>query len=394
MTTSAPIIPASFDPFLSENLDDPYPLYRKLRDRGPVTYLEGRNLYIVCQYEAMDQVLRDYRTFVSCMGTSYMPVAESGYRYPFVDNDPPKHTQVRRSAQRWFSTDAIADLQPKMSAYVDQMLAETLLRSEIDVMTAIAKPLPIHIINSMMGIEPPSQAKMYEWVDAIFHMIGPEPEQKFTALTMEGLNWLVEKGIAAMPAHCLGRALIDKGGDEGALVEHRERLLALYTLWMAGVDTTYSTIGNAVHAFATHPEQWDAIVADPSLVESAVEEVLRWDSPLRMFMRRTLEPAELGGVEIPAGANMLMLFPAANRDERHFPEADLFDVRRSPNDHLAFGAGIHLCIGAAVARTQVAVLFRALAERVRSFELAGTPVRNPSRVVRGFHSLPVRIVPR
>lgn len=388
-----PVAPAELDPFLPHHLDDPYPLYTRLRELGPAVLLESRGVWLVTGYAPVAEVLRDYRTYLSGLGTSYVRVADSGYRFPFIDNDPPEHSRVRRAVQGSFSRRAVEDLRPLVDVHVDKLLAAA-AGGTVDVMDAVARPLPDLVVRDLTGVVPPSTEAMAAWADAVFHVLGPEPAPEHYELVGQATAWLAGDGVAALPKHCLGRQIIDDGGPGGGLAEGEERLLALASIWAAGVDTTTALIGNLLHAFATHPDQWQAVVDEPGLAASAVEEALRWESPIRVFLRRTSRTADLGGVTIPADADICALFPAANRDPAHYRDPDRFDVRRNPTDHLALGASIHLCLGAPVARLEVVELVRALIERVDHVELAGEPVRNPSRVIRGFTSLPMRLVMR
>ncbi len=190
-----------------------------------------------------------------------------------------------------------------------------------------------------------------------------------------------------------GREILENGGSTGGLHEGQERLFALASIWVAGVDTTNALINILFNAFAEHPEQWDALRADRSLIPAAVEEALRWDAPIRMFLRRTATDVDLQGVTIPADANVVALFPAANRDPQAFTAPDAFDITAERrNKHLAFGASVHLCLGAPVARLEAVELLSHLAEHVARFEPASTPVRAKSRVIRNFASLPIRFI--
>lgn len=393
VTDSPPTLPTELDPFRVEHLDDPYPLYAQLRRRGPAVYLPERDVWFVSRYDAVDEVLRRYKDFRSGLGTSYIRVADSGFRFPFIDNDPPEHSRVRRSVQRHFGRGPTEQLRPRVRELVDGLVEPALAAGEADIVTAFSRPLPDLTMREVTGIEPTDPDKVAAWADAVFHVLGPEPDPRYLELTMEGLGWLGEQGVPALPEHCLGALIMHAGGDTGGLADAQERLLALASIWMAGIDTTNGLISNAFNAFADHPAQWDAVRDDPDLVPAAVEEVLRWDSPIRMFLRRTVDDVELQGVTIPADANVCALFPAANRDPDAFVAADDFDVtaRREPT-HLAFGASVHLCLGAPIARLELAELLDALRPRVARFEHAGPAVRATSRVIRNFSSLPIRFV--
>jgi len=387
-------LPASMDPFRPENLDDPYPFYARLRSLGGCTYLPDRNVWFVSTYASVSEVLRNYRQFVSGLGSSYHRVETSGFRFPFIDNDPPEHTRIRREVQRHFNKSSMGQLRPIVATNVRDLAVRALEDDTVDVVQAFSKPLPDRTIAAVTGIQAPDSDTMARWADAVFHVVGPEPTAEQLASCLDSLQWLADTGLDAMPAHCLGRTMMDHGGDTGQLAkEGTERLYALASIWLAGVDTTNSLISNLINAFALHPTQWDAVRADRSLIPSAVEEGLRWDSPVRVFMRRTTEEVELQGVTVPANADICAIFPSANRDPGAFERPDEFDVTiRRGKQHLAFGASIHLCLGAPVARLEAVELLEYLADHVVRFEHVGEPVRGVSRVVRNFSSLPMRFV--
>ena len=260
-------------------------------------------------------------------------------------------------------------------------------------MTALTQPLPDLAIRQLTGITPPDTATITSWADSVMHIVGPDADPVHVARVMESFEWLGATGLAAMPAHCLGRLITEHGGDTGLLHEGAERLLTLGSIWLAGIDSTNSLLANAIHAFALFPDTWDALRADPGLIPNAVEEVLRWDSPFKQFFRRTTTEVEIGGITIPADADVCAILPAANRDPERFADPDTLDITRSDSrQHVAFGASIHLCIGAPVARLEGVELLTALTARVRRLEIAGPPVRNPNREIRNFTSLPIRLI--
>jgi len=394
-TAHRPVLPEELDPFRPEHLDDPYPLYAELRSRGPAVYLEDRNVWLVTRYDAMSRVLRDHRDFLSGLGTSYVRVTDSGFRFPFIDNDGAEHTRVRRSVQADFNRGPIAELQPVVAGLVAEVLAGPLERGQADVATTIARQLPDLTIRHMTGLAPPDSDTVAAWADATFHLLGPEPDPKYLELVLAALDWLAAEGVPGLPAHCMGRTIMDFGGNTGGLhTDGTERLYALASVFLAAVDTTNGLIANMINAFAAHPDQWDAVRADPSLIPAAVEEVLRWDSPIRVFLRRTAHPVDLDGVRLPGDANVCALFPAANRDPEAFIDPDRFDVRaQRPKTHLAFGASVHLCIGAPVARLEAAELLAALVRDVSQFAYSAEPERTRSRVIRSFQTLPISFIP-
>ncbi|MEU9823286.1 cytochrome P450 [Pseudonocardia alni] len=392
MTTAAPTVTDDLDPFRVEHLDDPYPLYAALRDRGPAVHLPDRDVWLVSTYSAVSEVLRNYKQFRSGLGTSYIRVADSGFRFPFIDNDPPEHTRIRRSVQGRFHRAEVEKMTTAVRGFVREVCSSPLAEGAADV-TTIAKALPNLTIRDLTGVTAPDTDRMAAWADAVFHVLGPDFEPRHMDLTLESLDWLATTGVLDLPMRSLGREILDNGGCAGGLHEGQERLFALASIWIAGIDTTNALINILFDAFARHPEQWAALRADRSLIPAAVEEALRWDAPIRMFLRRTVDPVDLQGVTIPADADVVAIFPAANRDPLAFTDPDSFDITaRRRNKHLSFGASIHLCLGAPVARLEATELLSHLADHVGRFEFVAEPVRAKSRVIRNFESLPIRFV--
>ncbi len=391
--TASPPVNLPLDPFLLEHLDDPYPVYERLRDQGPVVHLPDRDLWVAARYDSVSAVLRNYRQFVSGLGSSYVRVADSGFRAPFIDNDPPAHTRIRRSVQQHFQRSAIEEMRADVREPTERLVEAAVAAGEVDVVTALTQPLPDLAIRRLTGITPPDTETITSWADSVMHMVGPDADPVHMQRVLEAVGWLSQTGLAGMPAHCLGRLIMEQGGDTGLLEMGEERLMTLASIWLAGIDSTNSLLANAVNAFALFPAAWDAVRADPSLIPNAVEEVLRWDSPFRQFFRRTTEEVEIGGVTVPADADVCAILPAANRDPARFADPDDFDVTRP--DAASTSPSVRPSTSASAPRSpgwRPPSSSTSLASRVRAFELVGTPVRNPNREIRNFTSLPVRLV--
>jgi cytochrome P450 len=394
MTVPGPDIkvPRELDPFLLEHLDDPYPIYEQLRDLGPIVHLPDRDIWLAVRHASVSAVLRDHRHFVSGLGSSARRVAEAGFRAPFIDNDPPDHTRIRHAVQRRFHRPEVEKLRPAIHEATVQLVDAAVEQGDVDVVPALTQPLPQLAIQQLTGITPPDTGTMTSWADSTMHISGPDVDPVHTTRVMDAVLWLGSTGVAQMPEHCLGHLIMEHGGDTGGLTGE-ERLLTLGSIWTAGIDSTNSLLANAMYAFATFPQAWNTIRTDPSLIPHAVEEILRWESPFRQFFRRTLEEVEFEGARIPADADVCVIFPSANRDPERFKNPDLLDVRRgNARQHVAFGASVHFCLGAPVARLEAAELLTVLSSRVARFELLGRPTRNPNRQVRNFTSLPMRLV--
>ena len=386
--------PAELDIYRPDVLLDPYPHYARLRERGPVVHDPGRDIWLVPGYAEVSALLRNHREFVSGDGVLYASARGREERYPLIENDPPTHTRIRRSVQPSFNKAGMDDLLPGISSAAEEIVLEAVGQGEVDVVQALAQPMPDRAMELLTGLTPPTMQKLVDWSDATVRAQEPGADPRHAELLSEALGWLVTEGVANLPAHCLGRLLTEEGGARGGLeAEGSERVMTLASIWLAGVDSTGALIGNAIDALIEHPDQWDLLRARPDLIPNAVDELLRYEAPFRVFFRRTRAETELGGAAIPAGATVCAMLASAGRDPRQFPGPDRLDVtRENARTHVAFGASIHLCLGQPLARMELTQVLTALAGRVRRFERAGEAVRDPSQTMRKFASLPVRFV--
>jgi cytochrome P450 len=438
LTTPVAIeIDDSLDPFARANLDDPYPYYTRLRGIGPVLFVPSRNVYLATTYDAVDAALRDFRTFSSAHGAFY-PEASTGRPFgrrrfelirrayerapdttgkvlsavmgrfgsgllkrdpypmttPFIDADPPRHTNNRRAVQPFFTKQAVEQAAPMVRGHVCDLVERALGQRNIDAVQALSIELPSRVIADFTGMRAPEQ-HVFNWAQAIFDMGGAEPARATRQHAAQAYAWLLNSGTRDLPEGCLSRQVIESGcalDAGGVLAATADRILGLGAIWSAALDTTTSLISNMLNAFAEYGDQWERLHANPQLAESAVEEALRFDSPIRMFFRTTTAQTVLGGVVIPAQTRVGVIFAAANRDPAKFAEPDRFDIGRKPNAHLAFGASIHLCLGAPLARLEARLLLQELARRVRFIERPAAGQRTANSLTHGFAKLPLRLV--
>jgi cytochrome P450 len=387
--------PSGLDLFRPEVLLDPYPHYAKLRELGPVIFEPERKIWLVPGYAEASSVLRNHKVFVSGDGVTYEGAGDRLERYPLIENDPPVHTRIRRAVQPSFTKGPVEELRPGIESAANSIAEKAIALGEIDAVTAIADPMPDRAMELLTGLTPPTPQKLVAWSDAVVRAQEPSASPHYSELLIEALNWLAEVGIPGLPAHCLGSLITKSGGANGALeADGPERLMTLASIWLAGIDSTGAMLGNAIDAFIERPDQWELLRARPDLIPNAVDELLRFEAPFRIFYRRTREEAEIGRTTIPAGATVCVMLASAGRDPRQFPEPDRLDVtRENARTHLAFGTSIHLCLGQPVARLEATSMLTELTRRVLRFERAGEPVRSSSLSMRKFESLPVRLVP-
>jgi cytochrome P450 len=405
-----------YDPFDPETVADPYPVYARLRADAPVCHVETDDVWAVSRYDDVVGVLRDTTTFSSSAMRDFMtggvlrrqrarvPWAESasqltGDNRIVLSTDPPDHTVLRRLLSRSFTPRAIEARRPLVERLCDDLMDDLLAADgSVDFVAAVTWPLPVLVIAEMLGVPPDRLDDFKRWSDQIVDVVsGVGAEQVDASAFVELFVFIADLLNARRrqpPGDDLMGLLLEAEGEGGETLTAVEIAAFCMLLLVAGNETTTSLLGNTLAALLAHREQLDLLRRRPELVRPALEESLRFDAPFQGLYRTATRPIEVSGVELPDGADLLVLFASANRDERHYDDADRFDVTRDPTDHVGFGAGVHLCLGAALARLEGEVVLRALLERTAHFELAGEITRLPSHVLRSVSSLPLEVVPR
>jgi hypothetical protein len=375
---------ALYDPFVVA--DDPYPIYRRLRDEHPVYRNDARDLWVLSRFADVESALRDPSTFSSANGIS-LDAATAAMVPVLLTMDPPRHDELRRLVSRAFTPRRVADLEPRVRQLAVGLL-DRLPEGSFDVMD-FASAFPTMVIAELLGVPGDDHAKFRAWVEATI-TVDPDAIANDTskAPSLAELFTYLQATIAERRE---GRrddmisALLDAEVD-GDRLGGGEILGFTLLLLAAGFETTKNLIGNGVELLALHPAVRRAIVDDDALVPAVVEEVLRYESPVCALSRTTTREVELRGRTMPAGARVVVLYGSANRDERTFAEPDRFDPARTDDRHLAFGQGIHYCLGAALARLEARVAFEELLSRVPEYGI-GTSERLRSPYIRGFTTL-------
>jgi len=362
---------------------------------GPMTFA------LVARYADVTAALRDHDHF-SSVGPPPPPQAYQG-RFAGARNmlgsDPPQHSRLRRLVSRDFTPRRIRELEPRIREIAKDLLDKVEAKGNFDVMADIANLLPVTVIAEMLGVPPELNAKFKRWSDTIIggdnNVPGaPQPPESIRAIDELGDYFTAEiEKRRATPGQDLVSALV-AAHDEGEVMSAADLLSFITLLLIAGNETTTNLIGNGTLALGRNPDQFDALKRNPEMLPRAIEEMLRYDSPVQSTVRFTKEPLQLGGAEIPAGAFALMIVAAANRDPAQFNDPQKFDITRDPNDHVAFGEGIHFCIGAPLARMEARVAFEEMLSRFPALRLkdpAMKPTYKGSYFLRGLESLPVAI---
>jgi cytochrome P450 len=389
-------------------LTDPYPAYHRLRAVAPVVWAEAFQGWILTRYEDVAAVLRDVRFSSQRYGNLADQAAERGasevaamYRMraeAMLSCDAARHTRLRSLVSKAFTPRAVAAMRPRVAELVDRMLDEAQARGPIDLMRDLAAPLPVAVIAAMLGIPPEDEGRFKEWSDAIAatanlpESLSPEVISRSATAYHEltdyfrGLIGRIRSGQSAGLLAAMAAA--EEAGDRLTEAELYANAILLLN---AGHETTTNLIGNGTLALLRHPEQWQRLVAEPALITGAVEELLRYDSPVQFSSRRAHEDIALGKHTIGAGQIVLVVLGAANRDPAMFPDPDRLDVTRAEAaHHVAFGMGPHYCLGAPLARLEGQVAFEALVRRYPGLRLeGGPPVYRENFNLRGLKRLPV-----
>ncbi|MFE0155607.1 cytochrome P450 [Nonomuraea sp. NPDC059007] len=390
-----------FDPFDPAHRADPYPLYSRLRDEAPI-HFSSRGYWVFSRHRDCLAVLRDHR-FGHGTGqileknTFRRPV--QGRSKPFILLDPPEHTRLRSLVSKAFTRRMVERLAPRIEEIVADMIGTAVEQGEVDLMEALAYPLPVTVISELLGVPKADLDAVKELSSVVARGVDPDHHHTPEEMRRRGEAFAAFDAyfrvlLGERRAHPTGDLLSElaAAGDSDSALTDGELLTTCILLYVAGHETTMSLLGNGVLALIRHPEQFAALRARPELAETAVEEFLRYDPPTQLSRRTTLEEVEWDGHSIKRGDQVVVLRAAANRDPEVFAGPDRLDLARQDNRHLAFEGGIHFCLGASLARLEGRIAFRALAGRARVLELATGRLRyRDNLVIRSLVDLPVRL---
>ncbi|MEU1253332.1 cytochrome P450 [Streptomyces chartreusis] len=398
----------AFDPWDPAFLADPYPAYAELRARGRVHYYEPTDQWLVPHHADVSALLRERR-----LGRTYQHrfthedfgrTAPPPEHEPFhvlndhgmLDLEPPDHTRIRRLVSKAFTPRTVEQLKPYVRQLAGELVAGLVEAGGGDLLTDVAEPLPVAVIAEMLGIPESDRGQLRPWSADICGMyeLSPSPEtaEKAVRASVEFSDYLLEL-IAARrkePGEDLISGLI-AAHDEGDRLTEQEMISTAVLLLNAGHEATVNATVNGWWALFRNPGQLSALRADHSLIPSAIEELMRYDTPLQLFERWVLDEIEIDGTTIPRGAEIAMLFGSANHDPEVFEAPAALDLTRKDNPHISFSAGIHYCIGAPLARIELAASMSALLEQAPTLRAAADPERKPNFVIRGLEGLQVEV---
>jgi cytochrome P450 len=347
--------------------------------------------YALPRYDEVRVVLQDWHRFSSARGVGMDEAMNAKSGRGILTTDPPLHDTRRRVLNAQLVPRALVEHEQLIAERAEALVDGLVERGSFDAVADLAQPYSVGVVSDLVGLPTEGREHLLDRAAAAFNTFGPG-----NALLQESVS-----GLRALFDYCVGFATPDRldpgrwgtqiyaAGERGEIEPEACPGLMLAYAW-AGMDTTVNALSAAVWLFGRHPDQWQLVRADPSLVPGAFNEVLRIEPPVQRFTRLATCPVELGGTTLPEGSRVAVLFGSANRDERHFPDPDRFDVTRNPVDHLSFGRGIHHCVGSALARLEGHAVIAALAARVERFELGRATWRR-NNALHGLAELAVRV---
>ena len=379
---------------------DPYPVFARLREQSPLLWHEPTGQWLTLTHALGNAVLRDRR-----MGRLWTDKAPADRFEPFnrlhrnqmMENEPPDHTRLRSLVAKAFARGHVERLRPRVQQIADDLLDRTESAAGVDGFDLIAdyaEPLPVLVIAELLGVPEADHHLLRPWSAAIVKMYeygrGPEVEPAAISASAEFADYMRELARLRRgePRDDLVSHLA-AAEDDGSRLSADEVVASAILLLNAGHEASVNAFGNGMVALLHRPDELARLHADISLVPTAIEEMIRYDAPLQLFERTAREPVQLGDVTVPAGGKVAALLGAANRDPAAFPDPDRLDITRTPNQHIGFGAGLHHCLGAPLARMELQISLPMLLRRHPALRLAGDPVRRPTFVLRGYESVPV-----
>ena len=374
---------------------DPYPTFARLRRETPVLWHEPTGQHLAFSFVLCNAVLRDRR-----LGRLWADKAPAERFEPFnrlhrnqmMENEPPDHTRLRSLVAKAFARGHVERLRPRVQQLADDLLDKVADAGEFDLIEDFAEPLPVAVIAELLGVPEADRHLLRPWSQAIVKMYeyGRTPRVEADAIASSEAFSDYLRDLAARrradPCDDLVSHLV-LAEERGHMLSEDELVASAILLLNAGHEASVNAFGNGVVTLLDHPEQLARLRADPGLVAGALEEMIRFDAPLQLFERTAREDMQVGDVTVREGQRVAALLGSANRDPDAFDDADEFDILRQPNHHLGFGAGLHHCLGAPLARMELQISLPALLDRFPQLQLAGDPVRRPTFVLRGYESV-------
>jgi cytochrome P450 len=383
---------STLDPYTDRALLNPWPLYRELREMGPVAWLETHRLFALTRYDVVVKALRDWEAFPSSFGVMMNDDMNQVLRGNTLCSDGDAHNRLRRVVMRPLTPVALKSLEDEVEREAEGVVDRLCARERFCATGELATYLPVTIVSNAVGLPEEGRERMMAWSTGMFNCFGPLNERARDAVPV--LSEMMHYARThAVPGKLKPGSWAEAIHDAAAAGEVPAEAVPVMMIDYMGpsLDTTIFAISSGVWLFANHPDQWDLLRDDPSLIPGAINEILRMEAPIQGFSRYVARDYDLDGVLLPKGSRAIVFYGAANRDPRQFPEPDRFDVRRdNAGRHIAFGAGPHMCLGQNLAKLEIRALFTALARRVKRFHIEEED-RALNNILRGFGKLIVTV---
>jgi len=383
------------DPYDHQFHWDPYPTYQALREQDPVHYNEDLDLWFLTRWDDVFNAFRDFRSFINTGATSLEKGSTEALPYPmFIFSDPPEHTRIRNLFMPLMTPVAVKGLEDAIRQKTRQLLEPKLASGRFDFVDDLGCFLPMDIISILTSVPAADQDKVRGWADDLIaredkqHSLSERNIQGFINMAT---YFEIHSATFAAAGNATGLVDVMLRAEQAGTMDRKQTVGTLILLAIAGNETTTKLIGNMAYRLWQHPEQRALLLQDPALIGNAVEETLRYDGSSQIIVRRAGKDVTLRGKTIPAGARVGLCIISANRDPEKYPDPDRYDIRRGARDHMAFGMGIHACLGSALARLEARVVFEELLPRMPDYEIDEAGLRrahNPN--VRGYTHVPAR----
>ena len=374
--------------FADASLRDPFADYRRLRDLGPVVKLKVPDVYAVSRFDDVREALRASDILISGEGVGFSEAFNAPKGANVLQSDGDVHRRLRAAVMRPLKPEQLDHARPRLKAMLGQRIDELARGAEFDAMEQLARFLPVEAIAHFVGLEPEGREKMLEWAGAAFNAIGPEQDPKDLENLRAAFGYMSRLDASRVREGSWAGQLFQAARD--GQISQQEALSAISAYVIPSLDTTILAKGHLLYLLATNPKQWALLRERPELIPAAVYESVRHSSVIRWFSRVAKTSYQLGGEVVPEGARLMLLYGSANRDERHYPDPDRFDITRDARDQLAWGRGAHMCAGQYLARTEMEVLLEALIECGVSLQ-ASEPAVGNNKGLFGFTLLPMRL---
>lgn len=386
------------DPYAEDVLLDPAAYFAELRARGPLVYISKWSVLATGRYEETREIFSDHTRFVSSRGVGLNDFkCGKPWRPPSIilEVDPPDHTKTRKVMARALSPKAIAGLKDEFRQNAEMIIDGLIERDSFEAVADLAEAFPVAVFPKAVGMLDSDRRKLVDYGAMVFNALGPDNKFRRNAMAMapDIVPWITAACARdRLTADGLG-ALIYGAADDGEVTEDEAAMLVRSFL-SAGVDTTVTGIGSALWCLASNPEEYEKLKADPSLARPCFEEVLRFTSPVHTFARTANQDTEVAGLPVGEGTKVLCVLASANMDPLKWGDPDIFRIDRKPVGHMAFGAGIHGCVGQNLARLELETVLTVLSEKVQGVEFAGEAVWRPNNAIHALDRMPLRFIAR